>query len=119
MWRYWLDVSVWFSHKFLHTPFSLPPSYFPSSPSSPLSPSPLPPPLSLPSSSPPLPPSSSPLHPLQANLVVLSLAQNGTLISTAEKIILGLLLVYLLAVVFLGSMAVSVCVCVFFMIFYI
>lgn len=44
---------------------------------------------------------------LQANVVVLSFAMNGELLSLAEKVIVLLLLFYLLTVVFVGSMAVS------------
>ena len=50
------------------------------------------------------------MHPpshLQANVLVLSFALSGTLLSTAEMVIISLLFVYLLLVVFLGLMAVS------------
>ena len=43
----------------------------------------------------------------QANIVVLSFALNGSFLSTAEKVIVIVLFVYLLIVVFIGTMAVS------------
>lgn len=43
---------------------------------------------------------------MQANVIVLSFALNGTLLSTAEKAIILILFLYLLVVVFIGTMSV-------------
>ena len=43
----------------------------------------------------------------QANVVALSFAFNGTLLSTPQKVIIPVVLAYLLVVIFLGSMSVS------------
>ena len=44
---------------------------------------------------------------MQANIIVLAFAQKGNLLYTAEKVILPLLFVYLVVIVFLGTMAVG------------